>query len=626
MQDKISEVVKEIALHKAIFTEVGINTKLIEIFDLFPQIAEKIISQFNRPETIDPNYIQLYNNHIDQVFAILEFRGRENENFVKYQDEHWKDQNIKRFEQYIHPTLSHQLQSLTFQVDFFEKIGTFSSNIVILGANGSGKTSLSEKLKEYLNQNGVVISAQRILLLPNFESVSNPVVTAAKLKAEQTRRKTYKDKEDFRHLQNEFEIVLKHLIAENISVSNKFKKEAIQKTGNGETILVPEKTNLDIAFEIWNSLIEHRYLDCEDGITILTYVKETAVSYPSIQMSDGEKVLLYLIAQVLLAPENGFIVIDEPEMYLHKTILKRLWDSLESYRSDCLFIYLTHDLDFASSRNIAKKIWIKSYSYPDYWDIEAIESEEIPEPLLFELIGSRKNILFCEGEKGSLDERIYSQLFPTYTISPVGSCFNVINHTKAFNKIKNIHITASGLIDSDHHSQDRLDKIKHENIFNFSVAEIENLFLDEEFLEVFSNTYLIGQEKINLIKNEVISELEKLKNVQVSNFVSTKINNIFTDSDLSQGNTLATVKSNYDLFLSLINVEDFFEKRLEEINIIIAQQDYQAALRIFNNKGLRKIAAKHFGVTDFKDKSLKLLESKPEKYEIFKKHFPRELL
>ena len=78
---------------------------------------------------------------------------------------------------------------------------------MLVGANGSGKTSISEKLKEYLNKNGVVISAQRILLLPVFETVSNPVVTASKLKEEQTRTKTYKDANQFRFMSTEFEII-----------------------------------------------------------------------------------------------------------------------------------------------------------------------------------------------------------------------------------------------------------------------------------------------------------------------------------------------------------------------------------------------------------------------------------
>lgn len=625
MEQLLEELIKESTLHKEIYIHLEIDEDKLNIFDTMVEIAIKIKTQLSQ-QNIDTSYIQLYNNQISAILNQLQYRGNDNSGFVIYQNDHWKQQNKNSFNEYIYNTIKDLTDGFNFQIDFFEKIGNFDSNIVIVGANGSGKTSLSEKLKQYLNNNGVVISAQRILKLPTFENIGNPEITATKLKEEQLRGKTYKNADDFRFIANEFEIVLKHLLAENISIGNKYRKQAIENIRNEKPIDTPQNTNLDATIEIWNSLIEHRYLDCEDGINIKTYVKETDTPYPSIQMSDGEKVLLYLIAQVMLAPLNGFIVIDEPEMYLHKTILKRLWDILETRRNDCLFIYLTHDLDFATSRNTAKKIWIKSYKYPNYWEIENIESEEIPQALLFELLGSRKNILFCEGIKGSNDEKIYSMLSPNFTITPVGSCFNVINHTKAFNKLNNINTTAFGLIDSDHHSVERLDKIKQENIFSFSVSEVENLFLDEEFLTNLSTHLMSDPEKINLIKIDVIKELEKEKDLQISNYISTKINNIFTDSDLAKGNTIERVKENYQTFLDAINIDNFYDQRKIEIEKIIADNDYEKTISVYNNKGLKKIASRHLAITDFTERCFKFIQNNPDQLNILKKYFPSEII
>ncbi|GAH33976.1 unnamed protein product, partial [marine sediment metagenome] len=78
-------------------------------------------------------------------------------------------------------------------------------------------------------------------------------------------------------------------------------------------------------------------------------------------MSDGERVVFYLIGAVISVPENSIIVIDEPEMHIHKSITKKLWDKIEQERTDCTFIYLTHDIDFASSRQEATKIWAKGF-------------------------------------------------------------------------------------------------------------------------------------------------------------------------------------------------------------------------------------------------------------------------
>lgn len=119
-------------------------------------------------------------------------------------------------------------------------------------------------------------------------------------------------------------------------------------------------------------------------------------------MSDGERVIFYLIGQCLAARENGILVIDEPELHLHRVLQSRLWDAVESERADCLFVYLTHDLDFAVTRVNATKIWLKSYEN-NRWDWHLVpENEDIPERLLLEILGSRKPILFVEGDRKSV--------------------------------------------------------------------------------------------------------------------------------------------------------------------------------------------------------------------------------
>lgn len=108
---------------------------------------------------------------------------------------------------------------------------------------------------------------------------------------------------------------------------------------------------LDVVIKIWNFLIEHRTLQCDDSNNLVLTGEGVDGSYPAFQMSDGERIILYLVGRVLLAPEKALIIIDEPEMYLHKTIVDKLWNKLELERQDCVFLYLTHDLQFAASRN-----------------------------------------------------------------------------------------------------------------------------------------------------------------------------------------------------------------------------------------------------------------------------------
>jgi ABC-type cobalamin/Fe3+-siderophores transport system ATPase subunit len=618
----IQQAKKELNIHRQGAFELNCEETTLDIFDKIIVLTSDLEQKATQGE-LKVNYLNQFQSNVNSILSTLPFRGHPDTSFITHQNEHWKETNRKQLER-NGINISNLYTQIEFNIDFFNKIGYFDSNVVAIGANGSGKTTLSNKFKSYLQNNGVVISAQRILLVPNFDAISNPAKTANELKKWQLRDKTNKSAGEFNYLQQEFGIVLKNLLADNISAGNSYRKKAIESVNSGINIEKPESTNLDITFQIWNSLIEHRIISCDDGINI-TAKSDDGRSYPAIQMSDGEKVMLYLIAQVLQAPKNGFIVIDEPEMYLHKTILKKLWDLLEVHRADCIFIYLTHDLDFATSRTTAKKIWIKSFTHPDKWEIEDIPTDEIPETLMFELLGSRKNILFCEGVKGSIDERVYSILFPELTIMPVGSCFDVINHTKAFNKLKNVNTQAFGLIDSDHHDSVRLEKLKESDIYYFKVAEVENLFLDSEFLKVLANQILVEESNIELIKTEVIEELDKLKEIQASNYVSTKVNYYFTDSDVSKGNQLVQLESNYQEFLNKVSISEWYEKRILELNEMIDNVDYNNVLVSFNHKGIKRIAGKHLNISDFTDRSIKLLQSNEDGQKALNKYFPEEI-
>src|SRR5690554_2562752 len=502
---------RDLNVHRQGAFELECNALTLNNIDKVISLTSKLEDKAKQGE-LKINYLNQFQSNLESILSTLPFRGQPNSSFIAPQNAHWKSQIKSSLEQNS-LNVSALYEQIEFNIDFFNKIGYFDSNVVAIGANGSGKTTLSNKFKTYLQYNGVVISAQRILLVPKFDSIANPEKTATDLKQYQLIDKTNKSDSGFNYLQQEFGIVLKNLLADNISAGNSYRKKALESVKSGTTISDPELTNLDITFQIWNSLIEHRTISCDDGVNI-TAKSDDGRSYPAVQMSDGEKVMLYLIAQVLQAPRDGFIVVDEPEMYLHKTILKKLWDMLEAKRPDCIFIYLTHDLDFATSRTTAKKIWIKSFSHPDKWEIEDIPTDDIPETLLFELLGSRKNILFCEGQKGSIDERVFSILFPELTIMPVGSCFDVINHTKAFNKLTTVNTTAIGLIDSDHHDTSRLASLKDEKIYNFSISEVENLFLDEKFLKKMASQLLVDIAEIEKVKNDVIEELDKLKVIQ----------------------------------------------------------------------------------------------------------------
>lgn len=624
--ENINQIIEQIKTalkqHLEISEILEIEKENSNIYYEVEKACENIEERLIRNDIKENYLIQLqqnFNNLLNQLpyktqTDLAHFRVPQNRPSYKAQLE-------KSFNQ-----LKVKLDQLQFNFDFFNKLNFFSDNIVAIGANGSGKTSLANHLKGYLQNNGIIVSAQRVLNIPQFNSIQNPTKTLSTLKKYQQYDKTYKSENSYGYLTNEFNIVLQNLLADNIAENNKYSKQAQLLAKESKPIPNPPISKLINAFSIWNDLIEHRVIETVDGINIVVRTKENPTHYQAIQMSDGEKVILYLIAQILQAPKDGFIIVDEPEMHLHKTILKKLWDRLEIERDDCIFIYLTHDLDFATSRNTAKKIWLKSYTPPQNWEIEHIPTNELPESLMLELLGSRKTILFCEGEKGKIDESIYQHLFPNYTIMPVGNCTSVINYTRAYNKLPNTYSKSFGIIDADFHETAEIESLKEDRIYTYKVAEPENLFLNEDFLLLLAKQ-LMKEDIINLnnIKTDILSKFETDKELQISNYLSAKINYLYSASHVRKGNTKEKVSENLDSFNENIKIEEWYTNREVEINKIIAEKDYDNAILLYNNKGLKQIVSQHFKIADFQESSLRLLARNLDAKNILLQYYPDEL-
>lgn len=514
--------------------------------------------------------------------------------------------------------------------NLLKAIGFVSSNIVLIGANGCGKTTFANSIREELErtETGIVLPAQKLLIFPtySFHPTFKSAYEAYNLRQKDSLddKQTFKaDKSDdfpydlTKKYGSELVLLLSAMLGERQSRRDRYCSEI--RTGD---IVDTEKFRsvLDDVIDIWNDLISHRQLFCDDSGNL--QIRFQSSQYPAYQMSDGEREILYVVGRVLLAKDSSLIIIDEPEQHLHKAILNKLWDRLEQKRKDCMFIYLTHDIDFASTRS-AKKCWLKSYipGVTDEWDLEPIEDSIIPEPLLLMLLGSRKRILFCEGKKKSLDNQVFELLFPDFTITPVDSCKDVIDYTRAFNRIQNKYAEAIGIIDSDFRPREQLDKLAAESIFSYDVAEIENLFLVEGFIQGFAD-YKNEPCDISVIKNRILSLFEKYIGEQTSLYVTQRINYQFSESHVKKGKTKDEVKSAFSAFLSQIDIEKWYKERFEELTRIVSQKDYAKAIRVYNNKGLFKEVEAVLGLYNYRNKAIDYLKSSEDAKDILRSVFP----
>lgn len=533
-------------------------------------------------------------------------------------------------------SISEQLSGINNLIEiyaFYKALGFAQQNTVIVGANGCGKTSLANLLQKSLNiSDGIVIPAQKLLIFPSF--ANTPTYNSAQSHFDKYQKSIYDDKVTFdAQKMDDFEWQLTQKYgSEMVKVLGMLLgqrqlriNQAASKYSNDESVSKEDfRGILDDVIEIWNQLIEHRTLLCNDSNQLK--IKYGSIIYDAHQMSDGERVIIYLAGRVLFAPKDSIIITDEPELHLHKSIANKLWDLLENKRSDCRFIYFTHDLDFATSRN-CQKGWIKNFHYPNSWSIELIQENIIPEELLLKLVGSRKPILFCEGKVNSPDKQIYEVLFPNYTIQEVDSCKNVINYTKAFNSIPGVSTKAHGIIDKDFRNSAQISKFEQEGIFTYGVSEIENLLISEEFLSEYCK---VKSETVDIekIKEHVLSEFKNSIESQISLYLSAYIDFMFKECHLRKADTKEKVQENYNTFLSGIDIEETYKKRKEYLSEIIDSKNYKNLITVANHKGLTTKVAQEFGLrgrNEYIERAIQVIRRDLEAQNIIKNYFPDAL-
>ena len=604
---KFYEEINNIRLFLDLIKE-DINSNIIPKF-FFNKIKQEI------KDSINIEYLESIKNFIES--------NHYNTSHQQYREDHFK---------YMISNYPFRITGDIVRYNFYKSLNFISENTVVVGANGSGKSTLATNIKYNFNEKiGIVRPAQKLLIIPTFDSV--PSLEKSMSDYKKFERNTIDTKTTYNEYSSpsydgyalDYKYILSTFFAEKISIQDIIYKDFNEKGSNANM-----KRNdypvmkLEKAINIWNFLIEHREMFYDDN-NLKIKVKGSSEVYPAYQMSDGEKNIFFLIGRVLLASDDAMIIIDEPEMYLHKAIVNKLWDKLEEERRDCKFIYLTHDLEFASSRK-ANKYWIKDFQFPSKWEIERIPENDIPDSLLMKILGSRKKILFCEGKKSSLDIQIYEILFPNYTIISLESCSNVINYTRAFNNIPNNNI-AIGIVDRDFRTDAQINKFSTENIYVYSVAEIENLFLLEDFIQIFLQN---KKERIDIenLKEKVIDKLEKDKELQISNYVTSYINYIFSEEHIKNAKTQTAIKSNFDDFIAKIDIDKLYNKRKEEIERIIKEKDYLEAIKVYNNKGLLKEIEDllRYKSRKYSDDSLIILKDSEEAQKVLRAVFPQEII
>ncbi|MCY7076477.1 AAA family ATPase [Streptococcus oralis] len=498
-------------------------------------------------------------------------------------------------------------------IKLFSFISKVDSTTVIIGANGAGKSSLINELRKNSIDEMYVLPAQKLLyFVLNIHDRNN--ISKERYISEFKQVDIKYDSIDLypSHIEN--------------SILNTFTKLI--------TLLVKDYTNIvtrrsrkekdlpstlwDRVEYIWNQIFPEIKFELEPDDRVVK-VEKNGSKYSINGLSDGERCILFYIGSVLLAPENSYIVVDEPETFLNAAVYNELWDLLISERHDCQFIFASHNMDFVQSRTNATYVWCKKFEAPYNLDYQILEeSQEMPLSLLTEVSGTRKPILFCEGTKTSIDYQIYSKLFSDFCfVKPVQGHKQVIQHTKAYNDLRYVHgNTAFGIIDNDWMDESSIQVYKEQNIFVLPFNEVEMMLVDEAVVKSclpFDDN--AGQQrKFNNFIDAIISSCREKKDKIISIALKKRLDEFMESHFIEKSEPNEHDAHVFlDSLASEFDVDSTFKKIKSIVEESLASSDFSRILKICN---LKKEIIDYRGNTvitpKFKEKALSRITLKSD--------------
>jgi ABC-type cobalamin/Fe3+-siderophores transport system ATPase subunit len=393
-----------------------------------------------------------------------------------------------------------QVKQITFIKTILNEVEyKTDKNIVCIGANGSGKSRFANDLLKITRQSiGNNTSQHNLFVIPSEKYINlNTNINGIYIDQITNNLQT----PDYKNMNNNDNTLITLLVS-CANTTSGYDLENNTFTGVLGDIVT-----------LWKQILNRENLSVDREETgnpykfIMSNAKNNS-SYPLDYASSGERTLLYYLLLLLnrcVIHDNSFVLIDEPETYLETNTVIKLFDELENIRNDCTFMYLTHNIDFATSRKNANHLWLKEYRGNMDFDIKKIPSKDnIPYELLTKIYGSSRNILFCEGDRKSIDYTIYSVVFNDYNIYPVGSCDNVVKYTKAMKNMP--HHDAIGIIDRDYKSDEKVEELKKSNVYALPYVDIESLLISKcvllKYYESIKST-LPEQDYTNATNNSI---------------------------------------------------------------------------------------------------------------------------
>ena len=472
-----------------------------------------------------------------------------------------------------------------------ETIETSDRPVTIVGANGSGKTRFAHRLAQSLGERAFLLKSINAL---NIDTIEDPTTESVNSLYHRRLGHTTLLRSDIRGELNRMIALMLHEEMLNLL---EYKTRTLTDPGAHM-----QPTRLDRLTRLWHEVFPDNRILVNQGELLFSSPKGSD-TYSVNRLSAGEMAVMYHIGCALYAPEGAMIFVDNPGMFLHPTIIRSLWDSIEQLRDDCPFVYITHDIDFVSSRGEGTVVWVRDYDPARVeWDYDILSpADGIPEDVYLSIIGARKPVLFIEGDGvNSIDAKLYPLVFKEYTVKSLGSCGRVIEATRAFNNLNGFHnLDSYGIVDRDRRDAHEVEYLRSRKVLVPDVAEIENILMLEEVVRTVASANGRDEHKafdkvrrsiIKLFAGDLRSQALLHTRHRVKMTVERRIDGRF--------NNINSLETHVNELVHAINPRGLYEGFCREFNRYVHDNDYASILRVYNRKSMlaESNAAFHCGL------------------------------
>lgn len=453
-----------------------------------------------------------------------------------------------------------------------------ASQLTIIGASGAGKSKFMEELIRLTGERAYCLSAVSAPFPERTESSRSGSID--RLFKEAIKDKAYMKSDAVSELDKLVYMLFADEVESLLELKNSWKP-------SGKPRLRSKLTKLDKLSALWEKIFPgNRILRASGSLMFATSSGDDMIGVD--KLSQGEKTVLYYAAAVLYAMPDAVVFVDSPSLFLHPTVLNNLWNYIEELRPDCRFVYNSVDVEFVSSRSRNVSIWVKSYdASARSWDYEMIRPGELHEDIFVDLIGSRRPVLFIEGDSShSIDSRLYPLVFPEWTVKPLGSCNKVIETTRTFNDQKNLHhVESKGIVDRDRRTNAEVDYLKRKSVMVPDVAEVENVFLLEPLVKAMAKRRGKQPEVVfRRIKKRVIDEFSRRFEDQALQHVRHRVKREVEYKIDMKFPCITAMETHLRSLIGKLQPRAQYNKLRSEFKEMINKKDYASILRVFNHK------------------------------------------